>query len=162
MAKLTEHTRTDEATTLGRETNFQGTLRFTESLRILGKFSGEIISPGRLVIDEGAEVKANVRVGSIVIGGVIRGNILAKDKLEMLATGRVIGNIRTSKLKIADGVVFEGKCEMIRDPEKIDIFSEPAEALKKHIEPVGAGREQPSVPGPSQAPQSQAPGKPVS
>jgi cytoskeletal protein CcmA (bactofilin family) len=44
MAKLTEHSRSEEATTLGRETNFQGTLRFTDSLRILGRFSGEIIS----------------------------------------------------------------------------------------------------------------------
>jgi cytoskeletal protein CcmA (bactofilin family) len=108
MAKLTEHARTEEATTLGRETNFQGTLRFTESLRILGKLSGEIISPGRLVIEEGAEVKATIRVGSIVVGGVVRGNILAKDKLEMLETGKVIGNIKTAKLKIADGVVFVG------------------------------------------------------
>jgi cytoskeletal protein CcmA (bactofilin family) len=133
MAKLTEHARTEEATTLGRETNFQGTLRFTESLRILGKLAGEIISPGRLVIEEGAEVKATIRVGSIVVGGVVRGNILAKDKLEMLETGKVIGNIKTAKLKIADGVVFEGKCEMIKDPDKIDVFSENVEALKKNL-----------------------------
>jgi cytoskeletal protein CcmA (bactofilin family) len=93
-------------------------------------------SPGRLVVDEGAEVKANIRVGAIIVGGVVRGNILAKEKLEMLSTGRVIGNIRTSKLKIADGVVFEGKCEMIKDPEKIDIFAETSESLKKHIEPA--------------------------
>ena len=157
MAKLTEHTRSEEATTLGRETNFQGTLRFTESLRILGRFSGEIISPGRLVVDEGAEVKANIRVGSIIVGGVIRGNILAKDKLEMLSTGRVIGNIRTSKLKIADGVVFEGKCEMIKEPEKIDIFTENVETMKKNMEPaVGARNDSPAPNdgGPRPAPQS--------
>jgi cytoskeletal protein CcmA (bactofilin family) len=134
MAKLTEHVRNIETTTLGRETNFQGTLRFTESLRILGKFSGEIISSGRLVVEDGAEVKATVRVGSVVVGGIIRGNILAKEKLEMLASGKVIGNIKTAKLKIADGVVFEGKCEMIKDAETIDIFSESADGLKKTIE----------------------------
>jgi cytoskeletal protein CcmA (bactofilin family) len=141
MAKLTEHARSEEATTLGRETSFQGTLRFTESLRILGRFSGEIISPGRLVVEEGAEVKATIRVGSVIVGGVIRGNILAKEKLEMLATGKVIGNIKTTKLKIADGVVFEGKCEMIKEPDKIDIFSESAEALKKSIEHDNAAQE---------------------
>jgi cytoskeletal protein CcmA (bactofilin family) len=154
MAKLTEHSRNEEATTLGRETTFQGTLRFTDSLRILGKFSGEILSPGRLVIDEGAEIKANIRVGSIIVGGVIRGNILAKEKLEMLSTGRVIGNIRTAKLKIADGVVFEGKCEMIRDPEKIDIFSQSAEALKTSLEPaVDAHKEHTPGPGGQKPPQ---------
>ncbi|MBN2354389.1 MAG: polymer-forming cytoskeletal protein [Spirochaetales bacterium] len=138
MAKITEHSRIEETTTLGRETNFQGTLRFTESLRILGRFSGEIISPGRLVVEEGAEVKATILVGSVVVGGVIRGNITAKDKLEMLATGKVIGNIKTAKLKIADGVVFEGKCEMIKDPESIDIFSESADILKRNIEQANA------------------------
>jgi cytoskeletal protein CcmA (bactofilin family) len=140
MAKINEHIRSEEGTTLGRETSFQGTLRFTESLRILGRFSGEIISPGRLVIEEGAEVKATIRVGSVVVGGVIRGNILAKEKLEMLATGKVIGNIRTAKLKIADGVVFEGKCEMIKDPDKIDIFSDTADDLKKNIEQTMAAK----------------------
>ena len=142
MAKLTEHSRNEEATTLGRETNFQGTLRFTDSLRILGRLSGEIISPGRLVVEEGAEVKATIRVGSIVVGGIIRGNILAKDKLEMLATGKVVGNIKTAKLKIADGVVFEGKCEMIKEPSKIDIFNENSETLKKQIEQENSVKEE--------------------
>jgi cytoskeletal protein CcmA (bactofilin family) len=146
MAKLTEHVRNEEATTLGRETNFQGTLRFTESLRILGNFSGEIISSGRLVVEDGAEVKATIRVGSVVVGGIIRGNILAKEKLEMLATGKVIGNIKTAKLKIADGVVFEGKCEMIKDAEAIDIFSESADGLKKTIEQHNAVMDGQSLP----------------
>ncbi|HEQ72136.1 MAG TPA: cell division protein [Spirochaetia bacterium] len=147
MAKLTEHTRRDEATTLGKETVFKGTLRFTDSLCILGKFSGEIISPGRLTIAEGAEVKANIRVGSVTVGGVVRGNILAKHKLEMLATGKVIGNISTSKLKIADGVIFEGKCEMIKDPDKIDIFGQTADALKKAIDEQQVRQEQ--IPAPA-------------
>ena len=47
----------------------------------------------------------------------------ASEKLEMLATGQVFGNIRTAKLNIADGVVFEGKCEMITNPDTVDIFS---------------------------------------
>jgi cytoskeletal protein CcmA (bactofilin family) len=42
--------------------------------------------------------------------------------LEMLATARVYGNVRTSKLRIADGVVFEGTCEMIRDPGAFSPF----------------------------------------
>lgn len=134
MGKISEHSRHDATTTLGRETAFQGTLRFTDSLCILGKFSGEIISPGQLSIDEGAEVKANIRIGSITIGGLVKGNIIAKNKLEMLATGKVVGNIKTAKLKIADGVIFEGKCEMIKDPDKIDIFGESHDDLKKRIE----------------------------
>lgn len=120
-------------TTLGKETVFSGTMRYSKSLKIDGKFEGEIISSGFLYIEEGAEIRANIKVKSIVIGGIVHGNIEATDKLEMLDTGQVYGNVRTSKLKIADGVVFEGKCEMIRDPDSIDIFAGTAEKLKSNL-----------------------------
>lgn len=120
-------------TTLGKQTVFIGTMRFSKSLKIDGRFEGEIISSGFLYIEEGAEVKADIKVKSIVIGGVVHGNIEATDKLEMLDSGRVYGNVRTAKLKIADGVVFEGKCEMIKDPDSIDIFSATADKLKSNL-----------------------------
>jgi len=134
MAKINEHHQKEAKTTLGRETDFKGIMRFTESLCILGKFSGEIISPGELIIAEGAEVNANIRIGTVVIAGTVKGNIIAKNRLEMLATGKVLGDIKTAKLKIADGVIFEGKCEMIKDSEKLDIFSISNEELKKRLE----------------------------
>lgn len=118
-------------TTLGSETHFNGTMRFSDSLKVDGKFHGEIISNGFLYVESGAEITANIKVGSIIIGGIVRGNIEATQQLEMLSTGKVYGNIKTAKLKIADGVVFDGKCEMIRNPESIDIFSDTVENLKK-------------------------------
>jgi cytoskeletal protein CcmA (bactofilin family) len=123
-------------TTLGKETNFNGIMRFTDSLKIDGKFQGEIISNGFLYVEFGAVVKANIKVGSIIIGGVVKGNVEALEKLEMLASGQVFGNIRTAKLRIADGVVFDGKCEMIKNAESIDVFSESVDTLKKTAQPV--------------------------
>jgi cytoskeletal protein CcmA (bactofilin family) len=123
-------------TTLGKETNFNGTLKFKESLKIDGSFEGEIESSGYLYIENGATVTANIRVGSVVIGGIVRGNVEASEKLEMLATGKVYGNIRTAKLKIADGVVFEGKCEMITNSDAIDIFAARVEEVKKAAQRV--------------------------
>lgn len=114
------------ATTLGKETSFSGTLRFKDSLRIKGKFEGEIDSLGRLVIDADAVVNARrIRASSVVVGGVVHGDIEAADRLEMLPSAKVYGNVRTSKLRIADGVVFEGTCEMIRDPAAFDPFASP-------------------------------------
>jgi cytoskeletal protein CcmA (bactofilin family) len=111
-------------TTLGRETTFIGKLRFSQSLKIDGTFEGEIDATGHLVIDENAVVKAKkIRASSIIIGGEVRGDLEAADRLEMLPTARVHGNVRTAKLRIADGVVFEGKCEMIRDPSSFNPFS---------------------------------------
>lgn len=105
------------ATILGKETAFSGTLAFKKPLQISGDFTGEIISDGYLVISEGARVKANIKAGTVVVGGTIIGNVTATQRLEMLATGKVQGNIRTAKLQMADGVVFDGNCEMLSSEE---------------------------------------------
>ncbi len=137
MAKNDDHKGVERiTTTLGRETDFNGVMRFRDSLKIDGTFSGEIVSTGFLYIEQGATITANIRVGSVVVGGTVRGNIEATEKLEMLATGKVYGNIRTGKLKIADGVVFEGKCEMIKNPQAINIFSGTVDQLKKSAQSV--------------------------
>ena len=124
------------STTLGRETVFKGTMKFSESLKIDGKFEGDIESTGFLYIEDGAVVKADIKVRAVVVGGIVRGNIEASERLEMLATGQVYGNIRTSKLRIADGVVFEGKCEMIKGESNVDIFSTGVQSLKEAVKTV--------------------------
>ncbi len=137
MPKNNDHKSLDKiTTTLGKQTSFNGVLKFRESLKIDGAFEGQIESPGFLYIENGATVKADIKVGSVVVGGVVRGNIEAAERLEMLATGKVFGNIRTAKLNIADGVVFEGKCEMIKNPEGVNIFSAPVENLKKATQSI--------------------------
>jgi cytoskeletal protein CcmA (bactofilin family) len=137
MPKNNEHKGIEKiTTTLGKETSFDGVLRFKESLKIDGTFEGQIESPGFLYIENGATVKADIKVGSVVVGGVVRGNIEASERLEMLTTGKVFGNIRTAKLNIADGVVFEGKCEMIKNPDKLDIFSAPVGNIKKATQSI--------------------------
>jgi cytoskeletal protein CcmA (bactofilin family) len=123
-------------TVLGRKTSFSGTMRFQSSLKIDGSFQGKIISPGFLYVEEGAVINADLKVGSAVIAGYVKGNVEAKEKVELLPTGRLYGNVRTAKLKIADGVVFEGKCEMIKDPGQIDIFSERGTEIKSKVKSV--------------------------
>lgn len=103
------------STILGKETFFQGVLEFKRPLQINGSFEGEIITEGVLLVGEGANIKANIRAGTVIVGGLVTGNIEARNRLEMLSTGKVNGNIKTAKLQIADGVIFEGNCEMI-DP----------------------------------------------
>ncbi len=106
------------ATVFGKDTSFYGDLSFKKSLQINGYFEGEIVDGGYLVIGEGAEVKANISAKTVIVKGTVRGNVEALARLEIHDNGKLYGNIRTAKLKIADGVVFEGKCEMIKPDEK--------------------------------------------
>ena len=137
MAKAKDHNGPDRiTTTLGKETRFNGVMKFRDSLKIDGSFEGEIKSSGYLYIENGAVVNADIRVGALVIGGIVKGNIEATDRVEMLSTGKVYGNVRTANLKIADGVVFDGKCEMIRNTDSIDIFSGRVDQIKKSVQRI--------------------------
>jgi len=123
-------------TTLGAATVFDGIMRFSQSLKIQGQFKGAVESTGFLYIEKGATVWADIKVRALVVGGVVHGNIVATDSLEMLDSGEVFGNVKTSRLRIADGVIFEGKCEMIKDPDSLDVFAGDVEKLKKTINPL--------------------------
>lgn len=130
MSKITDDR---VSTSLGKETSFSGTMRFEKSLKIEGRFQGRVLSSGFLYVEQGAEVDADIEVGSVVIAGTVRGNVLARDKVELLGTARLYGDVRTAKLKIADGVVFEGKCEMIKEGATIDIFAARTSELKESL-----------------------------
>jgi cytoskeletal protein CcmA (bactofilin family) len=99
-------------TLLGRGSEFEGKLSFEGTVRIDGKLTGEIFSDDILIIGEGADVKAEINVGSIVIEGSVQGNITAKRSVELHTPGKVRGNITTPSLYIEKGVIFDGNCQM--------------------------------------------------
>lgn len=99
-------------TELSDTTFFHGTMRFAHSLRINGKYQGKVEAKGLLVIGPNAKIKGDISCDEVIVGGEIRGNIYARKRLELLNSAKLYGDIKTAKLKIADGVVFEGKCEM--------------------------------------------------
>ena len=101
-------------TVLGKGTYFDGDLNFKDSLKINGTFVGNIIASGLLVVGEGAIVNANVTAYSVAVYGTVKGNVVADEKVEMFPTGRVYGDIKAKKIKISDGVIFNGRCEMIK------------------------------------------------
>ncbi len=103
-------------TLLGKGSEFEGKLSFEGTVRVDGKLTGEIFTDDALVVGEGAEVNAEVTVGSIVIQGTVRGNITAKRSVEIHSPGRVRGNINTPSLFIEKGVFFDGNCQMDASP----------------------------------------------
>lgn len=97
---------------LGRGSAFEGKLTFEGTVRIDGRFRGEVFSDDTLVIGEGALVEAEIDIGEIIIQGTVVGNIKAKRSIEIHAPGRVKGDIHTPSLQIDKGVIFEGRSFM--------------------------------------------------
>ncbi|HLG20452.1 MAG TPA: polymer-forming cytoskeletal protein [Bdellovibrionota bacterium] len=97
---------------LDRGSEFEGKLTFEGTVRIDGKFKGEIKSDANLVIGESGKVEADINVATVSISGEVKGNITAKTKVEVHAPAVVRGNIHTPSLVIEEGVTFEGSCIM--------------------------------------------------
>lgn len=89
-----------------------GHLSFQGSAAIDGAVDGDIQCQGTLTIGESAEVKAKITAQAVIVRGKVEGNVSAKEKIELIAPARLIGNIETSRLIITEGVLFEGDCSM--------------------------------------------------
>ena len=101
---------------LGQGCTVKGTIDVKEgTLRIDGDFEGTINCPGTLVVGKDGSVKADIAVTNAVIGGKVKGNIDAREKIELQAGSRLEGDIKTIRLVIDEGVFFEGSCKMSPD-----------------------------------------------
>ncbi|NMC71947.1 MAG: polymer-forming cytoskeletal protein [Myxococcales bacterium] len=98
---------------LGHGTDFTGKLTFEGTVRIDGRFQGEIFTAHTLIIGEGAEVRAEIEAGTLIIkGGTVTGNVRARELVEIHAPGRLFGDIESPSLFIGRGVQFDGRCQM--------------------------------------------------
>ena len=101
-------------TFLGKNTVFDGVLKFEGAIRIDGLFKGRIEAPkGTLVIGEAARLESNIHVASIIISGEVRGDITADHKIDINVPGRVFGNIQAPTVVVQEGVVFAGNCQTL-------------------------------------------------
>lgn len=105
---------------LGKGTEFKGVLSFEGTIRVDGKVEGEVVSKDTLIAGDGAYLHGEITVGTIISSGKIVGNIIASQKVHVLAPGAILGNIKTPKLIIEEGVTFDGKCEMAGEKKAAD------------------------------------------
>jgi len=97
---------------LGKGSRVTGELAFEGAVRIEGQVEGKITAQDTLTIGESALVGAQITGTSVVVHGKVTGDITARKRLEILAPGKVFGNISTPCLIIHEGVIFEGQCTM--------------------------------------------------
>ncbi|MDD5044686.1 MAG: polymer-forming cytoskeletal protein [Candidatus Omnitrophica bacterium] len=99
------------------DASMQGSLNFKEAvnLRINGKFEGTLETKGNLTIGENAVVLADITGDNIVIGGKVKGKVIAKERLTLLPTAFMQGEMIPAKLNVAEGAIIEGTCHMLHD-----------------------------------------------
>lgn len=120
---------------LGNTVSMEGFLRFKETLCIKGRFKGTIEATGALIVDKKATVDVDhVSVTSLTVLGSVSGQVRVVDKIDMLSGSQVRGDISASRLRIADGVLFEGQCSMTSTERESDIFSRPTQEIRADLQ----------------------------
>ena len=98
-------------TFLARGFEFKGTLTFEGTVRIDGVVSGAIYSKGTVILGEHAVIEGDIGAGIIVSSGTINGNVTATERVHLLPSAALNGDMKTPLLKVEEGVRLHGNCE---------------------------------------------------
>lgn len=107
----------DEIAYLGSDTIYEGKLSFKGTVRIEGRFTGDIISDGTLNIGKEAQVTGKLAVGELLLSGHFNGEAVAKRRTVIYSSGVFEGKLHTSTLLTEEGAVLEGQVNM-RNPRQ--------------------------------------------
>lgn len=98
---------------IGEGTEVDGKIVSQGSLRIDGKVKGEIDCKGMITVGEKGVLEANVKASALTVMGTVVGNVHAKERVEILNTGKIEGDVETPKIAIEEGGILDGKCNML-------------------------------------------------
>lgn len=102
---------------IAAELTITGTIVGSGHVRIAGRFEGDVHIEGNLTIEQGAKLTGGVRAESVAIAGEIEGNIEEAEKVELLSTGVINGDLKAGTLTVAAGSRMRGRAEFGRNDE---------------------------------------------
>ena len=101
-------------TVIGLTASFRGTVRADGSIRVDGVYEGSVETAGNLIIGKEAKVMADITAHNVSVAGAVKGDIIA-NRVEVLETGRVWGNLIVNSLTLDDGGFVSGEVSMHTD-----------------------------------------------
>jgi cytoskeletal protein CcmA (bactofilin family) len=112
---------------IGEGTRFNGEFDLNGLLRIDGDFCGTVRTDGKVLVGKNGRAECTVYAGTVVVGGVLRGNIFAGEKVVVLSTGFVLGNIHSPRLIVEEGVIFNGTAKIVQtEPKRPEARTSPS------------------------------------
>ena len=89
----------------------EGKIEGSGNVRVAGRFKGNVNVKGEFTVESGAAVHGEVRADSVLVGGEVRGQIVATSRVEFKETGTLIGDLKAGSLAVAAGSKMRGKVE---------------------------------------------------
>jgi cytoskeletal protein CcmA (bactofilin family) len=99
-------------TIIGSSIVIDGEISGEEDLVIQGTVKGKIVLKENLLVENSGVVEADIQTTNVTISGQVTGNIQASQKVELRADGRMVGDIKSPRILIADGATFKGNVDM--------------------------------------------------
>jgi len=114
---------------IGDGTRFRGDLDLKGLLRIDGDFEGNIRTDGRVLVGKGGRARCLINADTVVVGGIVKGDVKAARKIVLLSTCIMIGNIRAPQIIVEEGVLLHGHCTISEDSQILASAPSGEEAL---------------------------------
>ena len=112
---------------LGSSLHVKGEISGNEDLHIDGSVEGLVqLDERKLTVGASAKVTADVVAREVVVYGSVKGNLRARDRIEIKKDGSVVGDLSTARIMIEDGAYFKGSIEIDRKGEKEVDLEKPA------------------------------------
>ena len=97
-------------TLVGKDSEFRGELKVKDLVRIDGYFEGSIITDGKVLVGNTGVVYTDIKASVVIIGGRVHGSVYATQRLTLLSTCYLYGNIVAYNLFAEEGCTFKGHC----------------------------------------------------
>ena len=104
---------------IGEGTRFRGDLDLKGLLRIDGDFEGNVRTDGRVLVGKGGRARCLIEADTVVVGGIVKGDINAATKVVLLSTCVMIGNIKSPQLIVEEGVLLHGHTTVTEDEKAL-------------------------------------------
>lgn len=89
----------------------EGKIEGAGNVRVAGRFKGNVNVKGEFTVEQGASVHGEVRADAVLVGGEVRGQIVAVSRVEFKESGTLIGDLKAGSLAVAAGSKMRGKVE---------------------------------------------------
>jgi len=131
-------------TIIGKGSSIDGTLKVDSTLRVDGRVKGNVTTTDSLVIGKDGTINGDVVVRNAIIGGKLKGKLTASGKVILEAKSIFNGELKTTKLVIDEGAVFEGNCSMSAESaedKKSDLPKSSVSAILEQKQESGESKE---------------------
>ena len=96
---------------IAADLTIEGKIEGTGHIRIAGKFKGDVHVEGDLTVEVGAKVNGGVRARKVVVAGELEGNVESAQRVELLESGIIVGDVKAGSVVVASGARMRGQVE---------------------------------------------------